>query len=377
MSDDEPRQSSDGRSVSEPERARDPGAQPLVTPTGERLDSWKAIATYLNRDIRTVQLWEKHEGLPVRRHHHIGRATVYAYTSELDCWRDGRNKPSRPVEQGAEETGPPAPAPETAGQLTGAEAATRFPLQPAARRAGADTETSRPSQRVFRQPAVAVTGIVIGVLLLALLGAWYARSHRKPSPLSPSPRPTPIKARRSVAVLGFKNLGHPDAEWLGTALSEMIGMDLAAGEQLRMIPGENVAEIRIELSLPDGGSGYAAETLSRIRKNLGADDVIMGSYVEVGQGLRGRIRLDLQAQDTLTHETVCAVSETGTEGELFELVSKAGSDLREHLGIGATTASEMASVRASLPSDPEAARLYSEGLVLCLTSSFTKTLDLA
>lgn len=55
-----------------------------------RLDSWKEIAAYLKRDERTVRRWEKSEGLPVHRLLHQKRGTVYAYASELDCWRNNR-----------------------------------------------------------------------------------------------------------------------------------------------------------------------------------------------------------------------------------------------------------------------------------------------
>ncbi len=48
-------------------------------PSGKQLDSWKEIAVYLDRDVRTVIRWEKEEGLPVRRHLHDKQATVYAY----------------------------------------------------------------------------------------------------------------------------------------------------------------------------------------------------------------------------------------------------------------------------------------------------------
>ncbi len=56
----------------------------------ERLDSWKEIAAYLRRDVRTVQRWEKSEGLPVRRHLHDTLGSIYAYRHELDAWREGR-----------------------------------------------------------------------------------------------------------------------------------------------------------------------------------------------------------------------------------------------------------------------------------------------
>jgi Tol biopolymer transport system component len=53
---------------------------------GERLDSWKAIAAYVKRDVTTVQRWEKREGMPVRRHLHEKRGSVYAFRRELDTW---------------------------------------------------------------------------------------------------------------------------------------------------------------------------------------------------------------------------------------------------------------------------------------------------
>ena len=54
------------------------------------LESWKAIAAHLNRDVRTVMRWEKTEGLPVHRHRHAAGSTVYAHPAELDAWRTNR-----------------------------------------------------------------------------------------------------------------------------------------------------------------------------------------------------------------------------------------------------------------------------------------------
>src|ERR1044071_5945208 len=52
----------------------------------DRLDSWKEIASYLRRDVRTVQRWEKKEGLPVYRHLHDKLGSIYAYRNELTDW---------------------------------------------------------------------------------------------------------------------------------------------------------------------------------------------------------------------------------------------------------------------------------------------------
>lgn len=64
----------------------------------DRLDSWKEIAAYLHRSVRTARRWELHEGLPVRRHQHLKRGSVYAFKVEIDDWRRGREaaRDSRP-----------------------------------------------------------------------------------------------------------------------------------------------------------------------------------------------------------------------------------------------------------------------------------------
>jgi len=67
------------------------GTAPSVGPPEDRLDSWKEIAAYLNRDVTTVQRWEKREGMPVHRHVHDKMGSVYASRVELDAWARGRN----------------------------------------------------------------------------------------------------------------------------------------------------------------------------------------------------------------------------------------------------------------------------------------------
>ena len=169
-------------------------------------------------------------------------------------------------------------------------------------------------------------------------------------------------ARRSVAVLGFKNLsGDAQEAWLSTALSDWLMTELTAGEQLRAIPAEGIIRMKMELSLPDVDS-LGKETLSRIRKNLGTDYVVVGSYAELGAESDGQIRLDLRLQDTQSGETVGTFSESGTEAHLLDLVSRTGEHLREKLGVRAVTKEEAAEVAIAVPSRAETAKLYSEGL---------------
>jgi Tol biopolymer transport system component len=97
------------------------GTSPSVSPREDRLDSWKEIAGYLNRDVTTVQRWEKREGMPVHRHQHDRMGTVYASRAELDAWTRSRNPQATP-ESGYEgpSSNPPVlpPPPEVATSRT-------------------------------------------------------------------------------------------------------------------------------------------------------------------------------------------------------------------------------------------------------------------
>jgi Tol biopolymer transport system component len=77
-------------SVSSPPRGNEI-TTPSSTPSLEgRLDSWKEIAAYLGRGVRTVQRWEREEGLPVHRLAHDRRGTIYARREELSEWWESR-----------------------------------------------------------------------------------------------------------------------------------------------------------------------------------------------------------------------------------------------------------------------------------------------
>lgn len=171
-----------------------------------------------------------------------------------------------------------------------------------------------------------------------------------------------VSPRRSVAVLEFKNLsGDVQEAWLSVALSDWLTTELTAGEQVRGIPAESIARMKVELSLPDVES-LSRDSLMRIRKNLGTDFIVAGSYAALGAKSEGQIRLDLHLQDTRSGETVAAISESGTEAHLLNLVSRAGEHLRKKLGIRAVTTEEAAEVAIALPSNKETAKLFSEGL---------------
>ncbi len=126
-------------------------AQPTIS---DRLDSWKEIASYLRRDIRTVQRWEKTEALPVHRHPHEKLGSVYAFKPELDAWwRDGHERLE----------------PQQAESVTPQPIALPHPLQPTVT---APTHGTRMAL-VTRRWLVALALVLSGVLAVGL-ATWLA-----------------------------------------------------------------------------------------------------------------------------------------------------------------------------------------------------------
>jgi len=141
----------------------------------------------------------------------------------------------------------------------------------------------------------------------------------------------------------------------------MLTTELAAGEKLLTISGENVARVKSDLSLPETDT-LAPDTLARVRKNLGSDYVVLGSYLDLGTGREDQVRLDLRLQDAIAGQTIAVVSAKGSEAQLDQLITHAGAQLRAKLGIGDVPEVDAPAIKASLPSNVVASRLYSEGL---------------
>ncbi len=217
------------------------------------------------------------------------------------------------------------------------------------RLAAGNPVSARPSRKLT-WPAGAVS--VFAVLVIGLLLGYF--THQRNIAAGKGSR-----SRRSVAVLGFKNLGtDKNQAWLSTALSEMLTTELAAGDKLRTVPGENVARAKADLALPDAES-LASETLSKLGNILGTNLVILGSYLD----LDGQIRVDVRIEDASAGETIAKFSQVGTEAQLFELVRHLGETLRTECGVGEVTSEQATIIRASQPDTTDAAKLYAEGLV--------------
>jgi serine/threonine protein kinase/tetratricopeptide (TPR) repeat protein len=170
----------------------------------------------------------------------------------------------------------------------------------------------------------------------------------------------PAPARRAVAVLALQSLSpHPETAWLSSALAEMMSSELASSRQLRVIPSENVAVAFKELGLA-GQNAPEPRMLKKISPRVGADLFLIGSFAVLGD--EKQLRVNIRLEDAANGEAIANVAETGEQAKLFELVSRLGMRLRRELGVVSPELDPTA--LASFPVNPEAARLFSEGLAL-------------
>ena len=241
---------------------------PVGKPLEKRLDSWKEIATYLNRDVTTVQRWEKREGMPVHRHVHDKRGSVYALTGELDDWIQSRRL--RPDETSPDETR----LNETNPNETDSDGNRRSRISPGAEESEEEkqeAETPRASPGVYGAMSVRRTGLRFAlavVVCLCLPAAWLVLRHH--APVTTEPR------IQSLAVLPLRNLsGDPAQDYLADGITEALIGSLANIHDLRVISHTSVLRFKNpQLSVPE------------IARTLGVDAVVEGSVIKEGDRIR-------------------------------------------------------------------------------------------
>lgn len=229
--------------------------------------------------------------------------------------------------------------------------------------ARAEASESEPSKEVVARPIRSEPlvarlmfnrrqwGLAAGLILTAILiSAWAI--HRS-SVLSAT--------HRSIAVLSFTNLnGNPADQWLSTAITDWLTSDLTGDGNLRAIPRDEIARFRFEHQLTDPGQSDP-NLLFNMGHDLGADLLLSGSYANSGDEFESRMRLDVDVRDSRSRKLLFSVSATGSREETFDLVSSVGMQLRRKLKLAPMDTSGLSSLRAMLPTNPDAARFYAEG----------------
>ena len=269
------------------------------------LDSWKAIALYLQRDVTTVQRWEKQEGMPVHRHLHHKRGSVYALSSELDAWRQSRKLRFDDVQE---------PAPEAP--------------------AGSDRQqTTVPGGR--RWVVLSAAAVVLAALLTLVYVATRSRAGDAGRPKI-----------RSLAVLPLQNLsGDPSQDYMADGMTEELIGRLSGIHGLRVISRTSSMHFKnTQLALPE------------IARMLAVDAIVEGSLVREGQ----QIRVHAQLIRAATDEHIWAGEYQRNYESILEVQGEVARSIVEQIALNLTP-EERARLASGRPVDPRAYENYLKG----------------
>ena len=255
--------------------------------------------------MTTVQRWEKQEGMPVHRHLHHKRGSVYALSSELDAWRQSRKLRLEEEQEPALEAPPDA--------------------------AGRQTTVPRGRRWLVLSSAV--------VVLAALVTLAYVATRIRAGDAS--------RAKiRSLAVLPLQNLsGDPSQDYVADGMTEELIGRLSRIHGLRVISRTSTMHFKnTQLSVPE------------IAKMLAVDAIVEGSLVQEGH----QIRVHAQLIRAATDEHIWAGEYQREYQSILEVQEEVARNIVEQIELNLTP-EERARLASRPPVDPEAYENYLKG----------------
>ena len=272
-------------------------SEPAEHRAGERLDSWKEIAAYLKREVRTVRRWETAEGLPVHRHMHKKRGTVYAYRAELDAWwNNGRARLEKQEQTFA---------------------------------------AARPQRLQWLAAASILAATVVAVVFALNIGGWRERIFGGAS-----------KPIRSLAVLPLENLsGDPEQEYFADGMTEALITELGKISALRVISRQSVMQFKgTDKSLPE------------IARELNVDAIVEGAVVREGN----RVRVTAQLVQASPERHLWSETYERDLHSILAVQSEVARKIAREIKIGVTPEEEARLARARTV-NPEAYEAFLKG----------------
>lgn len=236
----------------------------------DRLDSWKSIAAFLGRDVRTAQRWERTEHLPIHRPANSKRGSVFAFKSEIDAWLKNCHPILRHIETQIGTSGQPANARNVASS--------------------------------YLRTLVYAGLILVGLLVM---GAGKLLFH-----LRVEPPKTQVGNKITVAVLPFESLSRdPSDRTLAADITHGVIIALEKTNEFRVIPMSVPGQIR---------SG--ASPVEQYVREYHLEAFVEGSVTRSGD----RVQVAMQLIDASTGRTISS--------DQFERSTQAKSALESDVG---------------------------------------------
>jgi TolB-like protein/lipoprotein NlpI len=301
-----------------------PGPEGSPLP-GKKLVSWKEIAVHLGRETRTVQRWEKTEGLPVRRHEHQKKSTVYAYAIELDEWFKRRQPADDPE---ADAAFVPEPDVEALSDKANGD------LVPPVENQTAHDPPDRQS-RMGRWLGVAAIGAALVCVVVVGSYRWFRGQ-------------VVTQGRIRLVVLPFTNLsGDPKQDYFSAGLTdEMI-------TRLGSLDPQRLGVIAAVSSNAESG-----KPLGEIGRDLNVQYVLEGSVRREGN----QVRIDVQLIQVSDQTHLWADSYNRDLTDILLVQDEVSAAVASQIRVTLATATETGHARFATRSvNPEAYDAYLRG----------------
>jgi TolB-like protein len=290
----------------------------------KKLVSWKEIATHLGREVRTVQRWENTEGLPIHRHEHQKKSTVYAYAGELDAWFKKRQPVDDPEADAAFVPDPDTAEPNSTAGNGDPVVPIRVPLP-----------VEPPPPSIGKRVAVAAAAVAILCLLSYGVYRWFHGSAAVPDKIR-------------LVVLPFANLsGDPKQDYFSAGLTDEMITRLGSLDPQRL--GVIAATSSTALS---------GKPLGEIGRALNVQYALEGSVRREGN----HVRIDVQLIQVSDQTHLWANSYDRDLNDILLVQDEVGAAVASQIRVALATATEMSSSRVATRSvNPEAYDAYLRG----------------
>jgi len=214
---------------------------------------------------------------------------------------------------------------------------------------------SSPSSRrgLFERPFAIRRFAAAACLALAVFPlAWWLHARSV----------VPSHNRPVMLVLEFRDVSATTKDaWVLQSVAEWLSTDLAAGGELQIVQGGENPRLRVQAT-ENGCGGLPANVLDTARSTFNADMIVYGNYSVTDNSASGeRSRLDLCLQHTRDRKSPESIIVVGAKGDISQLVFNAGEMIRSKLGLKQLANQSLGYLRATLPVNIMAARLYEEG----------------
>jgi TolB-like protein/Tfp pilus assembly protein PilF len=201
--------------------------------------------------------------------------------------------------------------------------------------------TDKQSSRLPSGATAVVSICGSAAVFAAAIVIWSHQHHRGIS--------IPHSQNRVIAIVELQSRTQIEKhKWLAPAFTEMLGTELSAADEIRVIPDAMVLEASQDMKAQEAG-GYAPESLAQLRQRLGADYVISGEYRLADSTSDSPLSVVITLQDARTGASIAVISNQGSLSSLNLVVNQAGAALRQKLGASDTSQGRLNQIASIQP----------------------------